>query len=257
MSPSLRSTLIPTSLSWRCRSRSTKPSQTRRLRIRSSRSDSGSVGGDFFTISALSETQAGVFVCDVAGHGVRSALVTAMVRALAEELKPAANNPGEFLTKLNSDLFSILKHAGFPLLTTAFYLVADWQTGVMQYSNAGHPKPLHVRRAAGQVVPLANASGKSQPALGLKANTAYQASEILLSPNDLVLLYTDGLVEGQNREGQLYTSQLLLGAVQRRLELPAARLFDELLQEIRQFMEGAAFTDDVCMVGMDVIGPPS
>ena len=214
----------------------------------------GSVGGDFFTISALSETQAGVFVCDVAGHGVRSALVTAMVRALAEELKPVANNPGEFLTKLNSDLFSILKHAGFPLLTTAFYLVADSQTGVMQYSNAGHPKPLHVRRGAGQVVPLANASGKSQPALGLKANTVYQGSEILLSPNDLVLLYTDGLVEGQNRKGELYTAQLLLNAVRRRLELPAARLFDDLLQEIRQFMEDAAFSDDVCMVGMDVAG---
>ena len=44
----------------------------------------GTVGGDFFAISALSETEAGVFICDVAGHGVRSALVTAMIRALAE-----------------------------------------------------------------------------------------------------------------------------------------------------------------------------
>ena len=54
----------------------------------------GSVGGDFFSVSALSEDEAGVFICDVAGHGVRSALVTAMIRALAEELKPAANRPG-------------------------------------------------------------------------------------------------------------------------------------------------------------------
>ncbi|HWH70959.1 MAG TPA: PAS domain-containing protein, partial [Candidatus Sulfotelmatobacter sp.] len=123
----------------------------------------GSVGGDFFTISALSESQAGVFVCDVAGHGVRSALVTAMIRALVEELKPMAAQPGQFLTKLNSDLCAILKHTGSPLLTTAFYLVADWRTGVMAYANAGHPKPLHLRRSAGQVVPLRNASGKSQP----------------------------------------------------------------------------------------------
>jgi sigma-B regulation protein RsbU (phosphoserine phosphatase) len=214
----------------------------------------GSVGGDFFTISALSETQVGVFLCDVAGHGVRSALVTAMIRALAEELKPCAGNPSEFLTKLNSDLFSILKHAGFPLLTTAFYLVADWQTGVMRYSNAGHPKPLHVRRSAGQVVPLSNASGKAQPALGLMEKTAYQGSEILLTPNDLVLLYTDGLVEGENRKGELYTPQLLLSAAQQRLQLPAGTLFDELLQEIREFTQDAAFTDDVCLVGVDVAG---
>ena len=104
------------------------------------------VGGDFFAVSALSENEAGVFICDVAGHGVRSALVTAMIRALAEELKPLATDPGQFLSKLNSDLHAILKHTGTPMLTTAFYLVADWTTGPMRYANAGHPKPLHVRR---------------------------------------------------------------------------------------------------------------
>jgi sigma-B regulation protein RsbU (phosphoserine phosphatase) len=215
---------------------------------------SGSVGGDFFTISALSDTQAGVFLCDVAGHGVRSGLVTAMIRAVVEEIKPLATNPGEFLTKLNSDLCSILKHAGSPLLTTAFYLVADWQTGAMRYANAGHPKPLHVRRTAGQVVTLANASGKSQPALGLIQGATYQSSEVLLSPNDLVLLYTDGLVEGQNQKGELYTPQLLIGAVQRRMQLAAPSLFDDLLQEIHAFTQDAAFADDVCLVGMDVAG---
>src|ERR1035438_5837495 len=70
----------------------------------------GTVGGDFFTVSPLSEYQAGVFICDVAGHGVRSALVTAMIRALAEELKPLATNPGRSLGWVNSDLHAILKH---------------------------------------------------------------------------------------------------------------------------------------------------
>jgi hypothetical protein len=117
----------------------------------------GSVGGDFFSVSALSEDEAGVFICDVAGHGVRSALVTAMIRALAEELKPVAKEPGQFLNKLNSDLHAILKHTGTPMLTTAFYLVANWRTGKMRYANAGHPKPLHIRRSSGQV-PQARAS---------------------------------------------------------------------------------------------------
>src|SRR5215831_1440565 len=91
----------------------------------------GTVGGDFFTVSALSETEAGVFICDVAGHGVQSALVTAMIRALVEELKPVARNPARFLTKLNNDLYAILKHTGTPLLTTAFYLTSDWKSGTM------------------------------------------------------------------------------------------------------------------------------
>jgi sigma-B regulation protein RsbU (phosphoserine phosphatase) len=214
----------------------------------------GSVGGDFFTISALSETQVGVFLCDVAGHGVRSALVTAMIRALVEELKSLAMNPGDFLSKLNSDLCAILRNTGTPLLTTGFYLAADWRTGVMRYANAGHPKPLHARRDAGQVVQILNASGKSQPALGLMEDARYQTSEILLSANDLIVLFTDGLIEVQNPKSDLYTQQLLLGAVQRRIKEPAPQLFDEVLKEVRQFSDGAGFSDDVCLVGMEVVG---
>ena len=212
----------------------------------------GSVGGDFFTISALSETQVGVFLCDVAGHGVRSALVTAMIRALVEELKPLARNPGDFLTKLNGDLCSILRHTGTPLLTTAFYLAADWTSGVMLYANAGHPKPLHVRRDAGQVLQVVNASGKSQPALGLMEDARYQSSEILLSPGDLLVLYTDGLIEVQSPTSDLYTQQLLQAAVQRLLKATAPNLFDTLLEEVRGFSGGAPFTDDVCLVGMEL-----
>src|SRR5438093_5152533 len=177
----------------------------------------GTVGGDFFTISALSETEAGVFICDVAGHGVRSALVTAMIRALVEELKPVATHPGEFLTKLNSDLHAILKHTGSPLLTTAFYMVSDWKSGVMRYANAGHPRPLHVRRSQNRVEPLANTTGKSQPALGLFDGATYLSSETPLSSNDLVMLFTDGLYEVQGPQEELYSQAQLVSGVQRRL----------------------------------------
>ena len=217
---------------------------------------SGTVGGDFFTISALSDTEAAVFICDVAGHGVRSALVTAMVRALVEELKPLARSTGEFLTKLNCDLYSILKHTGRPLLTTAFYLVADSKTGAMQYANAGHPKPLHLSRSAGTVAPLVNRSGKGQAALGLLDDTVYQSAEVQLAPGDMIMLFTDGLYEVEGPNNDLYSQSLLLGGVQRRLQLPAGRIFDELLEEIRQFSNGAGFTDDVCLVGMERAARP-
>ena len=214
----------------------------------------GSVGGDFFTVSALSENEAGVFICDVAGHGVRSALVTAMIRALAEELKPLATDPGQFLSKLNSDLHSILKHTGTPMLTTAFYLVADWRTGTMRYANAGHPKPLLIRRNARQVEPLANAAGKSEPVLGLFEDAAYRTSEVKLSPEDIVMLFTDGLYEVQDRDDELYSQAMLVAGVQRRAQLPAPQLFDELLAEIRRFSGDIGFADDVCLVGIEYVG---
>ena len=173
----------------------------------------GSVGGDFFTVSALSETEAGVFICDVAGHGVRSALVTAMIRAIVEELKPLALDPGQFLTRLNHDLHAILRNTGSPLLTTAFYLVADGKTGKVAYANAGHPKPLHLRRRDSQIVPLANLDGKSQPALGVFGNAKYQTSYTTLSPGDVLMLFTDGVFEVNNSANELYTQALLLEEV--------------------------------------------
>ena len=215
---------------------------------------SGTVGGDFFSVSALSDLEAAVFICDVAGHGVRSALVTAMIRALVEELRPLAHDPGQFLTKLNSELFAILKHTGTPVLTTAFYLVANSVTGQARYANAGHPKPLHIRRDLAKVETLKNVSKKSQPALGLFEAAAYQTSEATLAPRDLVMLFTDGLYEVHAANQELYTEAMLAAAVRKRLQSPAAQLFDELLSEVRQFAASHEFDDDVCMVGMEFAG---
>jgi len=217
----------------------------------------GSVGGDFFTISALSDAQAGVFLCDVAGHGVRSALITAMIRALVEELRPISGNPGDFLTKLNRDLCEILKHTGTPLLTTAVYLVADAQTGLMRYANAGHPKPLHLRRKGLQVVPLQNAGGKSQPALGLMETTQYRFSEVLLEPGDLLMLFTDGLIEVQNPAGELYDQQMLTVSIQKMLNVNQQQLLDSILREVGRFAAGEPFGDDVCLVSLEYRGSGS
>ncbi len=214
----------------------------------------GTVGGDFFSVSALSDTQVAVFICDVAGHGVRSALITAMIRALVEELRPQANDPGEFLTRLNSDLSAILKHTGTPMLTTAFYLVANSHTGVMHYANAGHPKPLLVRRSAGKVEPIRNTPQKNQPALGLFEQAHYQTSSVTLAPRDLIMLFTDGLYEVHNSDEDLYTQEMLMAGVQRQLQLPASQLFDKLLQQVLDFAVDHEFADDVCLVGMEFMG---
>lgn len=210
-----------------------------------------SVSGDFFNVMALSETEAALFICDVAGHGIRAALVTAMIRALVEELKPFAREPGEFLRKLNSDLCVILKNTGSPMLTTAFYLIADSRTGATRFANAGHPKPLVLRRSAGRVDFLANACGRGQPALGLFDDPSYETSEALLSAGDMVMLFTDGLYEVQGQNEELYTQQRLMVDVKNLLDLPIGPMFDKLLENIRSFSIDRQFEDDVCLVGME------
>jgi sigma-B regulation protein RsbU (phosphoserine phosphatase) len=210
------------------------------------------VGGDYFNVLALSDTEAGVFICDVMGHGVRSALIAAMVRALVEELKPLGSDPGRLLTRLNRDLCAILKHAGSPTLTTAFYLVADAATGTLRYANAGHPKPLLVHRDRETTETLGTGEGRSKPALGLFENAVYESASRALCAGDLVMLYTDGLYEVEGRGQELYTHEMLVEAVRRRAKLPAGRLFDEVLAEIKEFALGADFMDDVCLVGLEV-----
>lgn len=212
----------------------------------------GVVGGDFFNVLALSDTKAGVFICDVMGHGVRSALVTAIIRALVEELTEVATDPGQLLGQLNRDLRAILKQSGTPLFTTAFYMVADLSCAQISYANAGHPKPLLVHRQSGEVEPLQNRGGKSFPGLGLLDGCVYPTSQCALVPNDLIMLFTDGLYDVEGVYEELFSPQWLLAEVRKRAHLPASNLFDELLAEIKMGSDSGGFADDVCLVGMEV-----
>jgi len=208
------------------------------------------LGGDFYDILAVSDTEGGVLVCDVMGHGVRAALVTAIVRGLVEELKPFAGDPGKFLTELNRSLCAILKQTVTPLFVTAFYLVADVARGELRFANAGHPLPFHVRRIQKTVEPLYN--GKSGPVLGVFERSVYFTDRCELHPEDLIMLYTDGLYEVESPDGEFYSLKHLIQAVRRRVELPASQLFDELLAEIGVFANTTDLRDDMCLVGLEV-----
>ncbi len=208
------------------------------------------LGGDFFDILALSDTEAGVFICDVMGHGVRAALVTAIIRGLVEELRPVARDPAAFLTEVNQSLCAILKQTVTPLFATAFYLVADMARGEMRYASAGHPPPMHVRRLVGEVELLA--PDRPALALGVLEDTVYPAATRPLAASELVMLYTDGLFEVEHADGTLFDRHQLLAAVAQRLALPTPQMFDELLTTIKAFSAKHEFEDDMCLVGMDV-----
>ncbi len=211
----------------------------------------GAVSGDFFNIIALSDTSVGIFICDVMGHGVRAALVTAMLRALVGELSPRAADPGALLTEMNRGLANILKTTGTVMYATAFYMVADMARGRMLYANAGHPHPLHLHSPAG-TAETTGANGERGPALGLFEDAAYPTAERPLANGDFLLLFTDGLFEVDGPDGQQYSQERLLAAVRARVRLARPELLAQLLEEIQQFSVSKSFADDVCLVGMEV-----
>ncbi len=209
------------------------------------------VGGDFFDLLDTSPTSAGVFICDVMGKGVRAALVTAMVRALVEELSPLANNPGQFLSAINRSLVGTLRPSNAPIFASAFYLVADVERGELQYANAGHPGPFHLHRRHSTVEVFGIHGDRTGPALGLFEDAEYTTGRRPLATGDLVMLYTDGLFEVFDPNEELYGQERLANAVQRRIQLSSERLFDELLDEIQSFSGGQELPDDVCVVGVE------
>lgn len=211
------------------------------------------LGGDFFNVQDLSDTKAGVLICDVMGHGVRAALVTAMLRALVGDLAAEAGNPGTFLAEMNHRLTAILKQIGEPLYATAFYLIADIEAGHLRYASAGQPRPLHVQRRAGVVAPL-RVPTSAGAALGLFADARYLTCECELAPEDLVLLFTDGLIEVTGNQDEEYGQERLLAAARQRIQLPLARLVDELIEDARRFSGDHEFSDDVCLLGMEAAG---
>jgi len=209
------------------------------------------VGGDFFCVLPLSETEAGVFICDVLGHGLRAALVTAIVRGLLEELTPIATDPGRLLTEINASLLAIFRQTETPMLVSAFYLVVSTIDGKMCYANAGHPRPFHVRRQTGVTEPL-RFQGSQGPVLGIFQQATYHNSHCEASANDLVVLFTDGIFEVEVADSEYYGAERLLAAVGKRMHLPAAQLFGEVVAEIQQSCVSGRFMDDMCLLGVEL-----
>jgi len=209
------------------------------------------LAGDFFEVIRLSDTRAGVFICDVMGHGVRSALVTAMLRALVDDLATGFADPAQFLTEMNRRLAGLFKHASGSLYATAFYLIADLERGEITYANAGHPRPLHRRTGSVEVNRL-ELPQRSGPALGLFGEASYAGGQGSLARGDVLLLFTDGLieVEGAGSEND-FGAEGLLAAVRARMQLPPEKLLDELIAEVRRYAGGAEFSDDICLLAME------
>jgi serine phosphatase RsbU (regulator of sigma subunit) len=212
----------------------------------------GGVSGDFFQVLRISDAAAGVLVCDVMGHGVRSALVTAMVRAFAEELRPEAADPGSLLTRLNRSLTSVLRQSGTLLFVTAAYVFLDAESGRLAYGQAGHPTGF-LRRASGAVEPLPAQGEVAGPALGLVEDHAYVSGAGSIGPGDAAVLFTDGVFEVRDSTGEEWGLDRLRAQMEARRGQRMAELLAALVAEAGRHAQGAPFDDDVCLVSLETL----
>jgi sigma-B regulation protein RsbU (phosphoserine phosphatase) len=210
------------------------------------------MGGDFFHIARLSDGTAGICICDVMGHGVRAALITAMLRALIETHAAEAADPGRFLTELNNEFTRIMKQTGTLVFATVLYCVINIGERGARFARAGHPAPLRVRRTAGEVQMVASGEGSSGPAMGLIPNARFNTTQAELGPGDLLLFFTDGVVEVENKAGSDFGIEGLRQSIRSNLDQPTESLLEAIISDVYKFADSKVLIDDACLVAAEM-----
>ena len=211
------------------------------------------VGGDFFDLMELDQHRTGVLIADVMGHGARSALVTAILRAVVRNHVTSAGDPGAFLGILNRELHEVIERSHQTLFVTAFFMVLDTKEARASWAVAGHPAPLRARRSTGNPPQLLWTGAQRQPALGLMPDVIYQTSNSPIRAGDVFLLFTDGVVEAENPAGKDFGIQRLISTLDEALDGPLAAMPAKIVCEVAAFQKRKHHDDDVCVVALEVI----
>lgn len=209
------------------------------------------VGGDFFDLIELDNGRAGILIADVMGHGARSALVTAILRALVRNHSGSAADPGQFLIELNHHLHDVISRSGQTLFVTAFFLVLDTREGTASWAVAGHPAPLKVRRGSGRPPQPLWDKPQRQLALGLAPAASYRTEQAPLVAGDIFLLFTDGALEAENPAGEQFGVGRLCASVDEALDGPMAAMPAKIVCDVVAFQKRHQFEDDICLVAVE------
>jgi len=212
------------------------------------------LAGDFFQVIQVRHDCAGILICDVMGHGVRSALVVAMMRGLLETQCHQASEPGVFLEGLNDGLTAILERAGTTMFATAFYGMIDLSSETFSYACAGHPGP--IIDGSGGVRQLATERCEKGPGLGLIQGASYATTTMPLHMLERMILFTDGVLEAENPDGEPYFEKRLIESVSGYSGKPLDETLDGILSAVLEFSGVGQFGDDVCLLGVDLTTTP-
>lgn len=211
------------------------------------------VGGDIFNIQYTQKDAITLYMLDVCGHGVAAALIAVSVSQFLQSgrgLRDAGQHPCSpkaVLDRLEKDF----PFERFDTYFTLTYMTIDIVRGTLQYSSAGHPPPLLLR--AGGDMEILNLHG---PAIGLGGNTPFTEEEQKLDPGDMVVLYTDGILDAENGKGEFYGKQRFYEALSRSRGKSVHQVVEEIYRDVRSFSNNKEFDDDLSLLVLELAGSP-
>jgi serine phosphatase RsbU (regulator of sigma subunit) len=202
------------------------------------------VAGDYYDVffrpapDAADGQRLLLVVADVAGKSVPAALLMATLQASLQALAAASDSLVELVSRLNR--YACAHSLGGMRFTTAFFAEFDPSTGFLEYVCAGHNAPI-LRRRSGEVERLE----RGGLPLGILSDSSYQSGHIQLAPADLLLIFTDGLVEAFNAQGEEFGEARLLEALAASAHLSATDLLPALLRAVDAFVGSTRQHDDI------------
>jgi sigma-B regulation protein RsbU (phosphoserine phosphatase) len=198
------------------------------------------VGGDFYDVFDLPNRRLGLFIADVADKGVPAALFMALTRTLVRAAVTELQSPADAMKRVNDLLIPDTKQGMF---VTAVYGVLDMEKNELTYVNAGHNPPLWIK-CDGGVQRLT----RTGVALGAAEDVTYSQRVIPLEKDDSILLYTDGLTESFDNDGEFFGEERLMDAIQANLCSAASDLLDMVEKSLLNFVQDMPPADDLTML---------
>jgi PAS domain S-box-containing protein len=205
-----------------------------------SATEAARVGGDFYDVFEVKEGNVAILIGDVAGHGIQAARTATLVKDVVNAFTHQSLRTHEVLRRTNL----LLIEKELPGFVTVFLGILDRNTGHLRYSSAGHPETL-IRRASGQIEPL----GCGYSPLGVYSEASWKANSTYLDVDDLLVLYTDGVIEAR-RNGELFGEKRLERLLKRR-RLSPRRLPHLVLDQVLAFA-GGNLDDDVAVLALSL-----
>jgi len=197
------------------------------------------VGGDYFDVVRINETQTVLCIADVSGKGMPAALLMSSLQAALKPLIWDTRSPRELCRRLNRILCEIAPVGKF---VSFFYAVLDSKDNRLTYCNAGHNAPVLVR-ANGAASEL-NVAGA---VLGQFPDWVYEQSDLQLRPGDTLMMFTDGLVEASNEDHDEFGEEGVIRVALENRGASAAKL-EKLLTQAASGHCGGHFQDDASMI---------
>lgn len=199
------------------------------------------VGGDYFDFFGFKNGHQGVAIADVMGKGLPASMLMSNLQASLRILGPQYSALDSLMGKLNELFQRNLKLIRF---ITIFLAAIDSRTGIVEYCNAGHHPPILFEAAANRI----NWLNPTGPAIGLTRNAGFKSETVKASKGDLILLYTDGLVESRNGNSEEFGEERVASFIQKNhLKAPHDFLRD-LRDEAARF--SGKFQDDLTLLAI-------